>query len=67
MHASQEKASNSTSQPSVYDTSVAGTATPTSTISTGPTPTLSVSTGTSLAGSPPITNQVSEGDLSKNQ
>ncbi|XP_057988690.1 DUF21 domain-containing protein At1g47330 isoform X2 [Hevea brasiliensis] len=67
MHASQEKASNSISQPSVYGTSVTGNATPTSTLSTGPTPTLSVSTGTSLAGSPPTTNQVSEGDLLKDQ
>ncbi|KAF2309976.1 hypothetical protein GH714_006033 [Hevea brasiliensis] len=52
MHASQEKASNS----------VASTVTPTSTLSAGPTPTLSVSTGTSLAGSPATTDQVSEVD-----
>ncbi|KAJ4836614.1 hypothetical protein Tsubulata_027536 [Turnera subulata] len=61
MHASQEKASNSTLEPS--GTSVTGTASPTSAPSTGPTPTLSVSAGTSLSSSPTSSNQVSERDL----
>ncbi|XP_048226921.1 DUF21 domain-containing protein At1g47330 isoform X2 [Ricinus communis] len=64
MHASQEKASNAISQPSVTDTF---TATPASTLSTGPTPTLSISSTTSLAGSPTTVNQGSEGDLLKIQ
>ncbi|KDP38502.1 hypothetical protein JCGZ_04427 [Jatropha curcas] len=67
MHPIQEKASNSISQPSVNGASIAGTATPTSTLSTGPTPTLSISTGTSLPSSPSATNQVSNEDLLKDQ
>ncbi|PNT05845.1 hypothetical protein POPTR_014G196900v4 [Populus trichocarpa] len=67
MHASQDKAPQSTSLPSANDASVTGTASPTSLLSMAPTPTLSVSSGTSLTSSPTTTNQVSEGDSSKNQ
>ncbi|XP_011007712.1 PREDICTED: DUF21 domain-containing protein At1g47330 [Populus euphratica] len=67
MHASQDKAPQSTSLPSANDASVTGTASPTSLLSMAPTPTLSVSNSTSLTSSPTTTNQVSEGDSSKNQ
>lgn len=67
MHASQDKAPQSTSLPSANDASVTGTASPTSLLSMAPTPTLSVSSGTSLTSSPTTTNQVSEGGSLKNQ